>query len=92
MRAAALYLNRLKLEGLLFQILGKEGRYLFQGQTNLRGVGFQIVARCSFMFVQCTTHRHVKTHLNGFNICFNMCLTQLLNQMSGAFEHVVQHC
>ena len=30
--------------------------------------------------------------LNGFNICFNMRPTQLLNQMSVAFEPVVQHC
>ena len=33
-----------------------------------------------------------KAHLNGFNICLNMHSTQLLNQMSEAFEQVVQNC
>ena len=34
----------------------------------------------------------IYNYKNGFNICFNMRSTQLLNQMSGAFEQVVQHC
>ena len=35
--------------------------------------------------------RTIKARLNGFNICLTRS-TQLLNQMSGAFEQVVQHC
>ena len=34
----------------------------------------------------------IKARLNGFNISFNMRSTQLLNQMLGTFEQVVQHC
>ena len=34
----------------------------------------------------------LKARLNGFNIWLNMRSTQLLNQISGAFEQVVQHC
>ena len=34
----------------------------------------------------------VKARLNGFNICFNIRSTRLLNQMSGAFEEFVRHC
>ena len=40
----------------------------------------------------CVNAKGLKARLNGFNICFNMRSTQLLNQMSGTFEQVVQHC
>ena len=40
----------------------------------------------------CPAILSLKARLNGFDIFLNMRSTQLLHQMSGAFEQVVQHC